>query len=95
MSDRITNKQLESLVSYINKITNSPEESYTKDENGHYKANVGNFHIDGAYGGVQLVRMCTEGGGISQPLGGGFCTKRELYEKMQAFIRGIEQGKQS
>jgi hypothetical protein len=28
-------------------------------------------------------------------LGGGYGTKRELYEKLHAYIRGIEEGKSS
>lgn len=90
MSDRITNKQLESLVAYINKLTNSPAEPWTRDENG-FRANIGNYHLDGAYGGVNLARMCTDGGGISQPLGGGFRPKRELYDMLTAYIRGLEE----
>ncbi len=92
MSDRITEKHLQGLVNYINELTNSPLEPWTRDEKG-FRANIGNFHLDGAYGGVQLVRMCSDGGGITQPLGGGFVTKRELYNKMTVFIRGIEEGK--
>jgi hypothetical protein len=90
--DRITNAHLESLVNYINQITNSPAESYT-ESGGKYTANVGNYHLDWAYSGVNLIRMCNESGGVSQPLGGGFGTKRELYEKLQAYIRGIQEGK--
>ena len=93
MSDRITNKHLESLCAYINKLTNSPLKSYELGEDGRYHAQIGNYHISGAYGGVNLERICNDGGGITQPLGGGFHTKRELYNRIQAFIRGIEAGR--
>lgn len=93
MSDRVTEKQLQSLVDYINTITNSPKESYSKGEDGHYHANIGNYHIDGAYGGVTLHQIVTDGGGVTTPLGGGYFTKRELYQKLYAFIRGIDIGK--
>lgn len=94
MSDRITEKQLESLVDYINTITNNPKESYSKVEDGHYRANIGNYHIDGAYGGVTLHQIVTDGGGVTAPLGGGYFTKRELYQKLNAFIHGITVGKE-
>jgi hypothetical protein len=91
--DHITQKHLESLVKYINEITKSPAEPYTKQSTGEFRSNVGNYHLDWAYSGVNLARMCNESGGISQPIGGGFFTKRELYEKLHAYIRGIETGK--
>jgi hypothetical protein len=90
--DRITEKQLGSLVAYLNKITNSPAD-YSDRETGHFRAHIGHYCLAGAYGGVQLQRVCNEGGGVSEPLGGGYGTKRELYEKIHAFIRGIEEGK--
>ena len=89
MAERITQKHLEGMVSRLNRLTNSPE-TYMSDIGGRRVINIGHFHIDGAYGGVNLVRTCTDGGGISSPIGGGFCTKRELYEKLYAYIRGIE-----
>lgn len=94
MSDRVTQKQLESLVDYINEITGQPKTSYSKDDNGRYRANIGNYHIDGAYGGVNLHQIVTDGGGVTEPLGGGYWSKRELYYKLHAFIRGINTGKE-
>jgi hypothetical protein len=91
MSDRITEKNLKSLVDTINHITNSPTEQYTQTEGG-YRANVGNYHLSFAYGGVTLHRMVNDGGGVTTPLGGGYFSKRELYFKMHAFINGIEEG---
>lgn len=90
MSDRITQAHLESLVKHINAITNSPSDPWTRDESGAFHSNIGNYHLDWAYSGVNLARMVTDGGGISQPLGGGFHTKRELYNLLHAFIRGLE-----
>lgn len=84
--ERITEKQLEAVVERLNRITNSPLDSWTKTEKGH-KANIGNYHLDYAYGYVSLARMMNEGGGIEKILGGG--TKRELYEQLHAFLAGI------
>ena len=90
MKDRITEKQLQAIVDRINSITGSPMESYTKESSGHYRANVGNYHLSFAYGGVALDRMVSAGGGVTCPLGSGHVTKRELAEKMWAFLAGLE-----
>jgi hypothetical protein len=90
--NRITDKDLKILCDRLNTMTNNPLTPWTKNDSG-FVANIGNYHIDGAYGGVQLVQMCSDGGGVRQPLGGGFLTKRELYDRMRAFMTGIERGK--
>lgn len=87
---KITQKDLEAVVKRINLITNSPLESYVKDSNGKFKAQVGNYHLSGAYGGVSLHRMSNESGGVTTPLNCGYVTKRELYNLMQAFINGLQ-----
>lgn len=87
---RITQKDLEAVVKRINLITNSPLESYVKDANGKFKAQVGNYHLSGAYGGVSLHRMDNESGGVTTPLNCGYVTKKELYNLMQAFINGLQ-----
>lgn len=87
--ERITEKQLQSLIDHLNKITNSPATPYAKDETGKYTAQVGNYHLDCAYGGYNLARMCSAGGGISHPITSGYMTKRELYNLIHAYIRGI------
>lgn len=93
MSDRITDKDLENLVDWINKLTGNPLQSYTKTESG-YKSNIGNYHISGAYGGVTIYQMITDGGGVRDVLYCGFTTERDLYNRLQAFIKGIEIGKE-
>ena len=85
MTTRITEAMLQSRVDRLNKLTNSPAQPYT---NG--KANIGNFHLSHAYGGVCLHRMCTDGGGVTAPLIGGHVSKRELYDALCAFISDIE-----
>jgi len=86
---RITDKQLEAVVTRINKMTNQPETPW-RQENGKNIANIGNYHLDFAYGGVKLVQMVSDGGGERDVLTMGFCTKRELYYAMFAFIAGME-----
>lgn len=87
MTDRITEKMLESLCAEINRVTKSPEATYTKKD-GKFVPNIGNYHISHAYGGVELIRMSTEGGGVRTVSPNGHASKRELYNFMQAFLAG-------
>ena len=84
---RITMKQLELLVERLNDLTNSPLE-YTNKETK--KANIGHYHLSGAYGGWILYRTCTDGGGVEDILHCGYVPKKELYNLIHAYIRGIE-----
>ena len=86
---RITEKDLKSVVDRINRITGSPMEPYIRKD-GRSIAQVGNYHLDGAYGGKQLSRIVNDGGAITNVLGCGFVSKKEIYNLMQAFITGIE-----
>lgn len=90
MSNRITDKMLEARVAYLNKITKSPDTPYSRDENGRSKANVGNFHLSHAYGGVCVHRMHNEGGGVTAPIVNYHTTKRECMDGLNAFISGLE-----
>lgn len=55
-----------------------------------FKANIGHYTISHAYGGVCLHRVVNEGGGVSTPIISYHAPKRELYNAMQAFIKGLE-----
>lgn len=81
---KITEKDLEAVVNRLNNITGNPISSYV---NG--KAQIGNYHLSWAYGGVSLHRMHNEHGGVTTPLNCGHISKRELYNLMQAYISGI------
>ena len=93
MRTRITNKQIEAQIDHLNKLTGSPETPWARVD-GRNTANVGNYHLSGAYGGVCVHRMENTGGGVSTPISYGHVPKRELYEKLVSFIAGIETGKQ-
>lgn len=84
--ERITEKQLEAVVGRLNRATDSPLASWTKTSSG-TKANLGNYHLDYAYGYVGLNRMVTVGGGVEQILPGG--TKRDLYQQLHAYLAGL------
>jgi hypothetical protein len=94
MSDRITDKQLQYLVDRINELTGSPMVPWTsRGEGKGIRANIGNYHLSGAYGGVCLHRMMNEGGGVNTPLGLGHVPKRELYNQLRAYVAGLEERK--
>jgi hypothetical protein len=96
--NRISKSDLQAVVDRINRMAGSPLESYTitVDETGRkkYAANVGNYHLSGAYGGYALYRMDNESGGVENVLGTGHLAKRDLYDRMHAFIRGLSLSKE-
>jgi hypothetical protein len=85
----ITDKMLRLRVEWLNELTNSPLEPYTRNEAGQLKANIGNFHLSHANGGVCLHRMHNEAGGVSTPIISFHTTKRDLYDRINAFTDGI------
>lgn len=87
---RITIRDLNATVDRINRLTNSPMQPYV-NVGDKYVAQIDCYHLSGAYGGYALHRMYNDGGGVSDVFGG-HLPKRELYERMHAFIRGIEAG---
>jgi hypothetical protein len=86
---RITNSELQAIVDRINKITNSPRGSYVKDDSGKFKAQIDNYHLSFAYGGVSLHRMTNESGGVIDVLSCGHVSKRELQRMMFSYISGL------
>ena len=87
--ERITIKMLERKIEYLNRITDSPADPYGKDDEGNFKANPGNYHLSGAYGGWCLEQMHNEGGGVRSIIPG-YRPKRELFELICAYINGME-----
>jgi hypothetical protein len=85
----ITDKQLHALCDRINTATGMPLAPW-RTEGGRMVGNVGNFHISFAYGGACLHRMSNESGGVSAPIAMGHVKKRELWDQMHAFLRGLE-----
>lgn len=88
--DRITNRDLQGVVNRLNRMTGNPLEPWTRDDAGKLRANIGNFHISGAYGGVQLHQMMSDGGGVRTVLSTGYCSKRELYHAIHNFLDGLD-----
>ena len=86
MQHRVTQSHLQAVVDRINRITGSPTIPYIGNI-----AQVGNYHLSGAYGGVCLHRMHNLGGGVSSPLSIGHISKRQLLDLMYAYIQGLNE----
>lgn len=87
MSNRVNKAHLENILAHINDVTGNKPNAWTRGEDGKWRANVGTYSLDWAYGGVQLVQLTTEGGGQRNITGRG--SKRETYWRMQAFLMGL------
>lgn len=86
---RVSIKDLELQVARINKLTGSPLTPWGK-VGDKLKANIGNYHLDQAYGGIKLVKMYNEGGGIEVITRSGYGSKKELYYQLDAIITTLE-----
>ena len=87
--EKITEKQLAGIVKRINQVTGSPDTSYTR-KGDKFAANVGNYHLSFAYGGVELCQMSNANGGVRDVFGSGHTTKRDLANRMYSFLAGLE-----
>lgn len=85
-------KTLEKLCELINTATGSPLTPYTRTESG-LTANIGNFHLSGAYGGVCVHRMHNQSGGVTEPIWSGHISKAKAETKMRAYLAGLEMPK--
>ena len=83
MNERIKLSDLERLVEKINKVSGNPTEPYTDG-----RANFGNYHLSGAYGGWKLEQMLKDGA-TTDVLGSGYCSKRALYGAMRGYYLGL------
>ena len=86
--ERITWKNLEGLAQRINEAKGTPVKSWTIGTNGKNQSAIGNYHIDGAYGGVSLHCMVNASGGVTDVFGCGHITKRDLWNRMRAYLEG-------
>jgi len=85
---RITLKELEGRVKFLNRFTGNPTKRFTKKD-GQYFSNAGHYLISQQYGGYELQQICNDGGGVDDVLGTGHIPKKELYYLINAFIEGM------
>lgn len=86
--ERITKKFLQARIDTLNRLTGNPVEPYRKDGDK-LVANVGNYHLSGAYGGHSLHRMVNESGGCSDIFSCGHISARQLSDLIGAYMAGI------
>lgn len=90
--NRITNDDIDRRIEYLNDITDNYQAPYELVD-GKLKHMVGCYYRSGAYGGVRLEQICV-GGGARDISPHGYGTKRQLYDFLNAYIKGIELGKE-
>ena len=88
MTQRITRAHLDAKADTINSMTKSPTEP-SRMVDGKWVANVGNYHISGAYGGYCLHRMSNESGGVSDVISCGHIPAKQLAALMSAYTAGL------
>ena len=88
---RESKKTLEALVDRINEVLGMPEKPYSdKRVDGYLIANIGNYHINSAYGGYSIYRMSNEHGGVNDGAMRGRYSLGEMVRLCRAFLDGIE-----
>jgi hypothetical protein len=103
MTERVTDRDLENVCHRINRIVNQTDNHDAWEANPDWnvetgtagnalRARIGIYYIDGAYGGVALYRIMSEGGGVTDVFNVGHVPKRELRDLMFAYIEGLDAG---
>tara|TARA_R100000951_G_scaffold54457_1_gene45796 strand:- start:253 stop:531 length:279 start_codon:yes stop_codon:yes gene_type:complete len=83
---RITLKQIEAVIEWLNKELKRPVKPY-ENIDGKFKAQIGNFHLYSAYGKYGLHEMNNEQGGVKTIIHLG--TKKELFNSIHRLLDGI------
>jgi hypothetical protein len=96
---RITVKDLEAVCERINRTAGVVPESESPLWERRYEPGdpptgtlvqrKGVYHLSGAYGGYSLHLSSGPNGGVSDVFRCGHIPKRELYDRMQAFLDGM------
>lgn len=87
--ERTTTKQLEFMCKRINIAKKTPATPYERIDDK-LIGQKGNFHLHGGYGGVCLHQTMTESGGVRDVFSCGHVTKRDLYNRMSAYLVACE-----
>jgi hypothetical protein len=92
---RVTIKQIEARLDHLNKMLGLPTEHCYRDANGKLKWHAGVFIWSSAYGGYKFERVTCDKGGLTNPTGMGYVSKRECLERLNTFILGLDMGGRS
>ena len=87
MNRQVTKQDLQKVLDAINSAAGQKLEPWYLGSDGRWYANIGTYVLDWAIGGVKLCRLDNKSGGVSDVTLRG--TKRETYERMQAFLDGL------
>lgn len=82
--EQITMEMLRRLALQINKATNSPTEMWPGTGIG---MSDNHYYVDYGSGGARLERV--DGRGGHNVLSCGYLPKRELFNRIQAFLEGV------
>jgi len=88
--DKIKTSDIEGKLAYLNELTGNPVEPWKENGEAGERANVGNYHLSQNHGGFGINRMSNGAGGCTDPIFCGHRTKRECYNLLCAYVRGIE-----
>ena len=88
MPKRVTDKQLEELITHLNEITGNPTQAWIYPEDGRNYSQPGTYTLGGAYGMVRLERIVSNGGSIEDL--SGFMYRPALATFIKAMIMGVE-----
>jgi len=86
---QITQTMLRGKIELLNELTGNPLKPWDLIE-GRNVASIGNYYLSMQNGGYALFRIANESGGIKDIFSRGHGTKRELYDRVCAYISGIE-----
>lgn len=84
---RTSLKEVRLLIKTLNEATGNPVDPWVRTEKK-FEAQIGNYHIDAAYGGFSLYQMSDKGGGCRDVSTRG--TKKELATFIRAMLKGID-----
>ena len=90
---KITVKDIENKIHYLNKLTGQPETFYRPTESSRLEAQAGHYFLQQpGGGGYRLCQLC-EGGGETDIIG--IYTRAELHACLSALIMGFNLGKEA
>lgn len=78
---RVSEKELRQAVEALNNFFKLPTNSWVDG-----KSQIGNIHLDFAYGKAQLVQTMNEHGGVTAITG--FASKREILNYIYMLMKG-------
>jgi hypothetical protein len=87
--NHVSIKALENQIAELNRLAGVDGCKLWTYDGNRFRATVGMYYLDQAYGGCNLAQIVTDGGGITLPLGHGMRTKRELHAELCAYLMGM------